>query len=232
MGNFWHTSLKWGSIPLFVPSCFLVAGMADMWQEQPSWTRIGRPHAEDGGTSTEGEPGSLISWTAVPALHWLPLHFYETEKINVNSLFSLVAKPHQNKYFHLILARETHIRAGDCFITPSQVMSQEPLSKTGLLPWAWGPSEPRRSDAPTFPLLLGWFSFPSKGHDVVLKPSFLAWVQKTVQLCQPPCLHSGPQTHFPSCKLRLCFIRTSLEQKHFLAPLEYRPCKWGIFNRN
>lgn len=191
MGNFWHTTLKWGSVPLSGPSCFPADGRADMWEEQPPRTRMWRPHAEDDGTSTERDPGSL-TWTAVPALHWLLLHFYETEKINFNCLFSLVAKPHQNKYFYLIHAREAHIRAGDCFITPSQVMCQEPLSKTSLLPWARGPSEPRRSDAPAFPLLLGQFSFPAKCHNIVLKPRFLAWVQNTIQLCQSPCLHSGP----------------------------------------
>ena len=90
-GNFWDMSLKWGSVPFFVPSFFILAGMSDTWQEQPSWTMMWQPHAEDGGATTGKEPGSLTSWSAVSAQDWQPLQFcdWECQPYLSYSLFTL-----------------------------------------------------------------------------------------------------------------------------------------------
>lgn len=170
---------------------------------------------------------------------WQPLQFYERENVNFIEttvcLFSLVAKPNQNKYFHLIHKRETHIRTRGRFITPSQAMCQDPLSEIGLADPSLRPSEPTRSsDAPALLLPLGWLSSPPRGQSFVQNPSSLAWVQETTQLCQSLCPHSGPRTQLPSCKLRSLWS-CSQGQLPWNFPcrlLCYRPCGWGIFRRN
>ena len=90
-GNFWDMSLKWGSVPFFVPSFFILAGMSDTWQEQPSWMMMWQPHAEDGGATTGKEPGSLTSGSAVSAQDWQPLQFcdWECQHFLSYSLFTL-----------------------------------------------------------------------------------------------------------------------------------------------
>lgn len=89
---------------------------------------------------------------------WQPLQFYERENVNFIEttvcLFSLVAKPNQNKYCHLIHKRETQ---GVVSLHQAKLCVKIPFLKLVLLTQAWGQVSPQGA------LMLQLYSCPWVG---------------------------------------------------------------------